>query len=182
MTAISLENLKLLADSPNTNIANAATSLIVERFVKHPNAAQSLAKDFISPDEETRNRANLINSFLIEWGFPSGLMAPKSRRCSLPLIPTSPPLLTSNSEMELTTEQLSRRLGDGDGQGAEWAAGVLIPSPLNPVAGWTNVPRERPVDENDGDEVERRRRRREAMVLHEGAGRVVEGDIIRSER
>lgn len=52
---------------------------------------------------------------------------------------------------------------------------VVIPSDDNPVAGWTNVPRERPAE----DEVERRRRRREAMVLRESDGRVEESDIIR---
>ena len=56
---------------------------------------------------------------------------------------------------------------------------MVVPSAEDPVAGWTSVPRERPVDDVGDEEVERRRRRREAMVLHEGSGRVVEGDIIR---
>jgi hypothetical protein len=62
----------------------------------------------------------------------------------------------------------------GDG----WSGQTLVPSSQDPVAGWTNVPRERPVD-GDAEELERRRRRREAMVLHEGAGAVREDDIIR---
>jgi hypothetical protein len=49
------------------------------------------------------------------------------------------------------------------------------------VAGWVQVPRERPAV-NDAAEVERRRRRREAMVLHEGSGRVGEDDIFRPQR
>lgn len=53
----------------------------------------------------------------------------------------------------------------------------IVPSEENPVAGWTNVPRERPVAGED--EAERRRSRREAMVLHEGEGGVLESDIIR---
>lgn len=45
-------------------------------------------------------------------------------------------------------------------------------------AGWGTFPHSR--TSNDGnEEVERRRRRREAMVLHEGEGGIVEGDIIR---
>ena len=66
-------------------------------------------------------------------------------------------------------------MGGGDG----WRDGVVVPSLQNPVAGWTNVPRERP---DDGEEAERRRRRREVMVLHEGDGRVEETDIIRPPR
>lgn len=58
---------------------------------------------------------------------------------------------------------------------ASAGTGTLIPSLENPVAGWTNVPRERPTE----SEAERRRRRREAMVLREGEGGVEEGDIIR---
>lgn len=44
----------------------------------------------------------------------------------------------------------------------------VVPSEADPVAGWVNVPRERP----DDDDAERdpRRRRREAMVMHDGGG------------
>ena len=85
--------------------------------------------------------------------------------------------------LSLTTAELARRLGDtgggtADGVGVRWPGEVLVPSSQNPVAGWTNVPRERPLN-GDDEEVERRRRRREAMVFHEGAGAVREDDIIR---
>ena len=55
------------------------------------------------------------------------------------------------------------------------AGAVVIPSSENPVAGWTNVPRERPTE----SEADARRRRREAMVLREIDGLVEESDIIR---
>ena len=57
----------------------------------------------------------------------------------------------------------------------------VVPSVNMPVAGWTNIPRERPTRAVDYDatEMERRRRRREAMVLHEGEGGLGEEDIIR---
>lgn len=54
----------------------------------------------------------------------------------------------------------------------------LVPSEENPVAGWTNIPRERSGTRGE-DEAGRRRRRREAMVLREGDGGAVEDDIIR---
>ena len=91
--------------------------------------------------------------------------------------PDSSNVTPTSESTQLTTAELSRRLAD-DAGGEGWAEGMVIPSPQNPVAGWTNVPRERPVD-HDAEEFERRRRRREAMVLHEGSGQVVEGDIIR---
>lgn len=51
---------------------------------------------------------------------------------------------------------------------------TFAPSVQLPIAGWEAIPRERPV----GD-TEIRRRRREAVVLHEGAGDINEDDIIR---
>ena len=83
--------------------------------------------------------------------------------------------------MMFTTAELARRLSESPGGvmgGDGWYGPTLVPSSQDPVAGWTNVPRERPVD-GDAEEMERRRRRREAMVLHEGAGAVREDDIIR---
>lgn len=52
---------------------------------------------------------------------------------------------------------------------------LTIPSEEDPVAGWAAVPRER----DSSAEGELRRRRREAMVLHEGEGGLGEDDIIR---
>lgn len=49
---------------------------------------------------------------------------------------------------------------------------------LTATAGWDAIPRPRPGME----EGEARRRRREAMVLHEGDGRIGEEDIIRPSR
>lgn len=55
---------------------------------------------------------------------------------------------------------------------------TIIPSDANPVAGWIDVPHERPAA-NDDEELDRRRRRREAMVLREGLGGPIGEDIIR---
>lgn len=80
----------------------------------------------------------------------------------------------------LSNAELAHRLGGAIGGvngGNAWVGG-FVPSADDPVAGWTDVPRERPVGLNE-EEVERRRRRREAMVLHEGAGALREDDIIR---
>lgn len=61
------------------------------------------------------------------------------------------------------------------------ASDVIVPSVENPVAGWEDVPRQRASHgaRGTGDGTEARRRRREAMVLHEGGGAVTRGDIIR---
>lgn len=68
--------------------------------------------------------------------------------------------------------------GPAAGQ-SEWVRAThdrgFIPSEDDPVAGWAAVPRER----DSSVEAELRRRRREAMVLHEGVGGFGEEDIIR---
>ena len=56
---------------------------------------------------------------------------------------------------------------------------VIVPSPASPVAGWTNVPRERSsVEDAALGRAEARRRRREAMVFHDGEGRAGEDIIV----
>lgn len=81
----------------------------------------------------------------------------------------------------LANQELARRLqADRIEAGSVEEVGWVVPSIENPVAGWTDVPTQRldPVANGDDDEVRRRRTRREAMVLHEGSGRLVEEDII----
>lgn len=56
----------------------------------------------------------------------------------------------------------------------------LVPNERESVAGWVEVPRERG-PQHDESEEEIRTGRREAMVLHEGDGRVEAGDIIRPQ-
>ena len=165
---ISLENLKILAESPDPNISNAAISLIVSRFRKSPEAKMAMIRDHQSKDKEIYNRAKTANDFLAQWGDLPG-SAPRRHSRSVSL--DSSPQVSIEEDTPLT---------DDGGGGAEWADGIVVPSPLNPVAGWTDVPRERPLS-GDVDELERRRNRREAMVLHEGAGSLAESDIIRPQ-
>ena len=112
---------------------------------------------------------------------------PELARRTLPYASDAMPESPSYSPppgVRLTTAELARRFGEGiggvtgGGGGVRWPGEVLVPSPQSPVAGWTNVPRERPFN-GDDEELERRRRRREAMVLHEGSGAVREDDIFR---
>lgn len=166
---ISLENLKILSESPDPNISNAAMSLIVSRFRASSGAKMAFIRDMRSKDKEIYNRARTANDFLVDWGDLPGSVPRRNSRSYSP-----------DSSSEVIAEEIRERLMDGDG-GAEWADGGVVPSALNPVAGWTDVPRERPFG-GDVEEVERRRNRREAMVLHEGAGRVEESDIIRPAR
>ena len=90
------------------------------------------------------------------------------------------PSQSGDSSPSLPSLENIRSFAEVSGDGwtdpsASAGAGVVVPSVANPVAGWTNVPRERPPE----SEAERRRQRREAMVLREGDGGVEEGDIIR---
>lgn len=142
-----------------------------------------LTKDLNSLDEMARNRAKTAVKFIEDYDLP-----PDMRRRILPYSSEAGGADTESPSMspvvdrpELTTAELTRRLADGVGGvagGDGWADAMVVPSPQNPVAGWTSVPRERPVDD-DIEETERRRRRREAMVLHDGAGTIGEEDIIR---
>lgn len=165
---ISLEHLKLLTESPNFNIANAATGLVVDRFMRDGDAYRSFMRDLHSEDEATRHRARLTRDFLRTWPAKSGH-----------ILPRYPPSRSDSGRSlsdggDLTDEE--SRLHDGEANLLyDGEINVVIPSDDDPVAGWTNVPRERPT----ADEAERRRRRREAMVLRESEGGVEESDIIR---
>ena len=175
----------MLAESPDPNIANAAISLIVFRFARQPNASRSLLKDCDSTDETTRIQANQAAHFLRAWPLP-----PDLDRERLPFTTPSEDgdiFAPSEAESDEGFVSVSRRLHDhlagvrGGSDGWVNQHQEVVPSTEDPVAGWTNVPRERPLDDGEED-WESRRRRREAMVLHEGEGRVVEGDIIRPRR
>ncbi|KAI4740794.1 hypothetical protein E4T50_08772 [Aureobasidium sp. EXF-12298] len=53
----SLEALSTLVTSPNQDISNAATSLLLSRFTQDDSATSSLTQDLFSPSSDTRVRA-----------------------------------------------------------------------------------------------------------------------------
>ena len=176
--------MRTLADSPNPNISAAANTLIVERFLHQDSKSmQILLKEANSHDERTRTKARQALAFVTgSSDSPESDAAAVFLRQSRGLLDRESDGSRTPYEHEIGWGELSRRLTDGMGMmddGDGWAdpSGGVVPSVRDPVAGWVNVPRERPAD---ADEVEQRRRRnREAMVLHEGDGGVVEEDIIR---
>ncbi|WPH02697.1 Hypothetical protein R9X50_00556300 [Acrodontium crateriforme] len=154
--SISLETLKTLSTSTNQNIANAAISIIVNRYLKQPNAQENLVQESKSPDENVQKRAKLIIRFLKHWPIPTGF---------------DHPVAGDGTWTPYTESHI----------GEDFFTPLSIPETFEfdeSITGWTDIPRERPVSLDLG-ETERRRRRREAMVLRESDGQVQEEDIIR---
>ena len=156
-TAISIATLKTLATSPNPSIANAAISLIVARFLASRDACKSFSDDLDSPHHETGRRARLAASFLQDY---SSL----SDHATLP--------------WEIPGFSHGNHRGDETDNDGFWTPS-LVPrlidagiddSELDLAA----VPRQRQTSGDDTAELERRRLRREAMVLHEGDGIIAE--------
>ncbi|KAF2482333.1 hypothetical protein BDY17DRAFT_324622 [Neohortaea acidophila] len=210
---MSLENLKILADSPDYHISTAAAEIVVERIVRQPEAIRSIVNDATqSEDKQLQAHARQALSFLRpfrnarryaevrrnwepypEFGEHSGnstpsvhpvpehvraafaslqdLRAERAAFSSLQDLQAAGDRAAFESLQELRAERDARMQGSLDEP-------LLVPSEENPVAGWTNVPRERSGTRGE-DEAGRRRRRREAMVLREGDGGAVEDDIIR---
>lgn len=157
--AIDLATLKTLATSPNTNIANAAMSLIITRFARTPYASMILGQDSRSKDPSIRNQARTAIAFINDWPWP--FHADRDAGFDLPWTPPR------------------HHSADADDDGVELTLDSL-PDLIHP----TEVDEQfaevrRPRAPHDDVETDRRRRRREAMVLHEGGGGIVEADIIR---
>lgn len=174
--ALTVHDLRILADSPHPNIANAAISLIISRFARLPHATQTITKDLASSDAATRQRAHTVVHFLRNYDD-----VPFDARGTLPI---SPPGYSSPTHWSDVLSEPSEdgRAGSLPDLGAELVdgGGMIVPSIEDPVAGWENVPRERALSGNEeADDAEARRRRREAMVLHEGRGAVTGSDILR---
>lgn len=142
--------------------------MIVSRFANLPGAPDIITKDLNSRNATIRRKARQAREYLEEWG--------------IQLLPNpvndedlAPGHLTNRMEHEYDHDFWQRELEQMD---SDISAGALdrIVSRL---------------DELDAlesritglmAENERRRYRREAIVLHEGAGRIVEDDIIRPAR
>lgn len=175
--ALTVDDLKVLADSPHPNIANAAISLILSRLSRLPHTSQMLTKDLVSSDPDTVRQAREAIHFI-----RNDESASFDTR-SLPFShmgyasPTRwSDVMSEGPEEDGRISPLARLRDELIGGNS-----VVVPSIEDPVAGWENVPRERALNgvEEDGDDAETRRRRREAMVLHEGSHAITRDDIIR---
>ncbi|KAK4565521.1 hypothetical protein LTR86_004138 [Recurvomyces mirabilis] len=183
--AIDLNVLRTLATSPNPKIANAAKAFIIQRFQEDNQATAVHEAGLISDDIHVRNRADMVNQYLSSFdagdslgdpgvgyeyalrarqraqrvlGGPTDITArPRSRRGPLP------DHMDDYDVTEITTPDSLPDL-----VGIEGTEAMIVPSPLDPVAGWTDVPRERTVSPGREDAAEARRRRREAVVVHDG--------------
>lgn len=174
LPAISLDVLQTLASSPNPDIGKSAIDLITARCLKTDGFYQSVQVDAASSDPILRSKARTALSFLRNWSSAES-MGPLSPHhgmgrhgVSVGNPGLSPSVLSNDYEFDLGAAPESEWIRAANDHG-------FIPSEDDPVAGWAAVPRER-----DGSvDAELRRRRREAMVLHEGVGGLGEEDIIR---
>jgi len=187
--SISLETLKTLASSHNENIANSAINLIIARFIELPNAHEIIAQDASSSNETIRRKARSTIAFLKTWPLPPGtsgqhIPVELPRDTSLIPPPDPPPQTIDEWEayfrsrpIDLSSAGMAR-----EDNLEEW----MVPSSERPIAGWTAIPRALPLHDHsdianamESYDTIQRRRRREAMVLHEGPGGIGESDIIR---
>ena len=146
-----------------------------------PEATEILRKDLTSEDEDIRRQARQAVRFLQEWGLD---LADSYGNLPFDRVGNQMPVM-DRSEWDMLAEEshdeemldsgVVARLEELEAlneNGHDDLAGQAR------FAGWDNFPH--PRRPNTGSaEAERRRRRREAMVLHEGDGGIVEGDIIR---
>lgn len=134
----------------------------MNRYLKQPNALSNLQEKAQSPDEDAQKRAKLILRFLKHWPAQTGLEHPATMLDDGTWTPyTESHIGADDFFTPLSVPGLFERLGTDED-----------------LTGWTDIPRERPLNLDVG-EAERRRRRREAMVLRESDGQVEEEDIIR---
>jgi len=164
--AVALQDLKVLAMSPSPNISNTAITMIADRVSQHPGLWRTITEESKSPNERIRQRALRTIRFLDDWTMNSPFPAMRGGR-DIPPIPARDPEWGGESRGIVSSlEDIGA------------AADLFAPGAAAPSAGWDRVPSERPPATHSADEAARRRSRREAMVLHEGDGRINESDII----
>lgn len=181
---VPLTELHKIIQSPDPNLANAALALLISRVRRSPAVIESMRKDLRSQNEETRRLATTAFDFMRGWPGDTSEFERSPSRLPYDNFGRGAPRGSVRGDL-VANQELARRLQAGgimtataedgpDGEGE-----LIVPSIENPVAGWTDIPRQRPasIADSDGDEIRRRRTRREAMVLHEGSGSIVEEDI-----
>lgn len=188
-----MKTLETLAASTDPNIANSAISLLVSRIRRSKTEMLSIRKDLRSEDQDTRHTATIAFDFLRQWPDidddverspspirRSGRRSHRSDSDAEQSTGDALAILLERERLQSMEASQTNELGFNPWAIAE-EEDAVVPSIENPVAGWTDVPRERTssIPHSDIDEVERRRRRREAIVLHDGVGRLEERDIIR---
>ena len=196
--AISLATLRTLIDSPNPSISNAAISLAVTRFGRTPQATDILVECY-SEDDRLRHEARTIVHYLKDWSLTGHREADwseaESERDADGMVYTTNDLLADSRERRLRN---SRGAAEFEATGSlpssnvsRWAAGWPSSLPListtSPIVGdpggadISEADRDANLAQNNTilEAMERRRRNRVAMVLHEGDGYVEEGDIYR---
>lgn len=167
----------------------------MSRLLRDKAECKSLVEDLHSKDHETAARANRAAKYLREWPLPPDFQGERLRDLHLPdpddnddlaendFIGTMARLgldLDEDKDEDEDEDAPPGRLSPVLGVDGNVTYQEFVPSVRNPVAGWTSVPRERPIngdDDNDG-EVEARRRRREAVVVYEGEEEVEQAGII----
>ncbi|GAB7364185.1 hypothetical protein MBLNU230_g4736t1 [Neophaeotheca triangularis] len=154
---LSVETLRALVTHHNPNIANSAISIVLQRFAALPNISEEMYEEYNSSDPVVRHRARTIMKFLENYPLP-----PEMDR----ILPIRP------ADADAVMDSLRRSQS---------------PSPfVYNASGNDSVPQH--VREHGSQvpglteemmEARNRRIRREAVVLHEGDGEIVEDDIYR---
>ncbi|OQO00486.1 hypothetical protein B0A48_13835 [Cryoendolithus antarcticus] len=144
---IPIATLKTLYSSPNFNISDAATALIMTRYRQSPETRKSIERDAVSADEDVAFRAKRTLSFIRDWE----VLRDREIASAIPT-----PAGSDDGTLD-----------DRNGAGSAAA-----------FAGWDAVPRPPQADHTSQD-LEARRRRRNAWIHHEAEdGSLVEDDII----
>ncbi|EME79245.1 uncharacterized protein MYCFIDRAFT_204748 [Pseudocercospora fijiensis CIRAD86] len=179
--SIPLHTLRTLIKHPNRSIASSAEHIVIKRFASWPGASDILRNDLLSGDEDIRRQARQAVRFLQEWGLDLadgyGNLPFDRARNQMPMMDRSEwdMLAEESPDEEMLDSGVVARLEELEALN-EISHDDLARQAR--FAGWDNFPHPRPSNTGSA-EAERRRRRREAMVLHEGSGGIVEGDIIR---
>ncbi|KAK3111328.1 hypothetical protein LTR53_013551 [Teratosphaeriaceae sp. CCFEE 6253] len=163
--SIPLPTLRTLIASPNLHIANAATQILIHRFAALPSARQELRADYHSPDEAVRGRCRAAMEFLMDWHTAS----PALDRCIRAIAQSTGPWGPENDVRDAELER-EARVDRGAGSGSEDSHVARM------FSGWADIPRERAEGEDLVGEWERRRWRREAMVV--GVGEEDDGEDV----
>ncbi|CAK4032756.1 Hypothetical predicted protein [Lecanosticta acicola] len=178
---ISLTTLGTLATSPNPSIATAAKSIIIRRFAGLPNATEILETDLHSKNDVVRRRARQAVAYLDEWDED---IAPDQFDVE-ELPPASGGYIRQEEMREVGRLRRQIQLLEGSGMSQDDVDLAMegIMSRLEEL-GFSDVSQlglASPIVGLNAD-AEARRNRREAIVLHEGAGRIEEDDIIQPVR